>query len=103
MSEFRNRIESQRQAVKIVNSFKIYDEPLYSLTEKSINRWVLVNQIDPNAAHVNLVIQASKKLFFLANKSQEQITEDYKKLSKNVENILEQITQEMSILRKNSR
>lgn len=101
MSEFRNRIESQREAVKIVNSFHLYGEPLFSLTEKSINRWISVNQIDPKAVHVNLVIQASKKLFFLANKSQEQITEDYKQLSKDVENLLVQISREMRVLRKN--
>ncbi|EGR2770784.1 hypothetical protein QRC92_001234 [Vibrio parahaemolyticus] len=102
MSEFRNRIESQREAVKIVNSFHLYEEPLFSLTEKSINRWVSINQIDPKAVHVNLVIQASKKLFFLANKSQEQVTEDYKKLSKDVEDLLIQISREMSALRQNA-
>ncbi|ENJ2786050.1 hypothetical protein AB0656_000458 [Vibrio parahaemolyticus] len=101
MSEFRNRIESQREAIKIVNSFHLYGEPLFSLTEKSINRWVSINQIDPEAEHVNLVIQASKKLFFLANKSQEQITEDYKKLSKDVEDIFVKISQEMSLLQQN--
>ncbi|MGF1718375.1 hypothetical protein L4D08_26350 [Photobacterium chitinilyticum] len=98
MSEFRNRIESQREAVKIVNSFHLYDEPLFSLTEKSIARWVSVNQIDPKATHVELVIRASKKLFFLANKSQEQITEDYKQLSKDVEILLAQISREMGML-----
>ncbi|HGO5303678.1 TPA: hypothetical protein ACK21Z_004507 [Vibrio harveyi] len=102
MSEFRNRIESQREAIKIVNSFYLYEEPLFSLTEKSINRWVSINQIDPEAEHVNLVIRASKKLFFLANKSQEQITEDYKKLSKDVEDILVQISHEMSVLHQNT-
>lgn len=102
MSEFRNRIESQREAVKIVNSFHLYEEPLFSLTEKSINRWVSTNQINPKAVHVNLVIQASKKLFFLANKSQEQVTEDYKKLSKDVDDLLTQISREMSALLQNA-
>ncbi|ELF1354382.1 hypothetical protein ACPFT9_003502 [Vibrio cholerae] len=102
MSEFRNRIDSQREAVKIVNGFNLYDEPLFSLTEKSITRWVSVNQIDPNSEHVNLLIQTSKRLFFLANKSQEQITDDYKKLSKDVEELLAQISRKMSVLRKNA-
>ncbi|MEZ8719149.1 hypothetical protein AB6D81_24625 [Vibrio splendidus] len=43
-------------------------------------------------------MQASKKLFFLANKSQEQITEDYKKLSKDVELIFTEINKEMKRL-----
>ncbi|HDI3323465.1 TPA: hypothetical protein PMD23_003663, partial [Vibrio cholerae] len=93
---------SQREAVKIVNGFNLYDEPLFSLTEKSITRWVSVNQIDPNSEHVNLLIQTSKRLFFLANKSQEQITDDYKKLSKDVEELLAQISRKMSVLRKNA-
>jgi hypothetical protein len=102
MSEFRNRIDSQREAVKIVNGFNLYDEPLFSLTEKSITRWVSVNQIDPKSEHVNLLIQTSKRLFFLANKSQEQITDDYKKLSKDVEELLAQISRKMSVLRKSA-
>ncbi|MEZ8820878.1 hypothetical protein AB4562_20505 [Vibrio sp. 10N.222.54.A1] len=98
MSEFKNRIESQRDAVKIVNSFNLYKEPLFSLTEKSIIRWTSANLIDPKAKHVDLIMQASKKLFFLANKSQEQITEDYKKLPKDVELIFTEINKEMKRL-----
>ncbi|PKG59145.1 hypothetical protein [Shewanella sp. GutDb-MelDb] len=101
MSEFRNRIESQREAVKIVNSFNLYNEPLFSLTEKSINRWVSVNTINPADIHVDLIYQASKKLFFLANKSQGQITDDYQLLSKEVTRLLKSINREMSELNKN--
>ncbi|MCC8381046.1 hypothetical protein ACP179_22815 [Xenorhabdus stockiae] len=100
MSEFRNRIESQREVVKIVNSFNLYKEPLFSLTAKSINRWVSVNTINPQAHHVDLITQTSRKLFFLANKSQEQITDDYQQLSKEITNLLDKINREMDKLSK---
>jgi hypothetical protein len=84
MSEFNNRIIAQRDALKVVNSTKFYNEPLLSLTEKAINRWVMNNGIDSSDAIVVLLKSMSKTLFFLANKSQEQVSEDYKVLSKRV-------------------
>ncbi|WP_417593879.1 hypothetical protein [Oceanospirillum sp.] len=102
MSEFRNRIDSQREAIKIVNSFQLYDEFLFSLTEKSINRWVAANQIDPKARHVGLLVEVSSKLSFLANKSQEQITEDYIELSKSVSKILDQLFDELNKIKNNN-
>ena len=84
MSEFNNRITAQRNALKVINEAELYGEPLLSLTEKAINRWVLSNSIYTNDAIVLLLISMSGTLFFLANKSQEQITEDYKILSEKV-------------------
>jgi hypothetical protein len=98
MSEFSNRIESQREAIKIVNGFNFYNEPLFSLTEKAIKRWVSSNMISPDSTHVQLILKLSEKLFFLANKSQEQITEGYKTLSIDVNDLLSDISLEMSKL-----
>ncbi len=84
MSEFNNRINAQRDALKVINSKDLYDEPLLSLTEKAINRWVENNGIDNKEFFVVLLKDISGSLFFLANKSQEQITDDYKVLSKKV-------------------
>lgn len=99
MSEFNSRISAQRKTLKIVNGFCIYDEPLLSLSDKAINRWVSVNKIDPEESFVLLIKATSKKLFFLANKSQEQITEDYQKLSQEVFGLIEKIKDEMAKLR----
>ncbi|MDW5419258.1 hypothetical protein R6242_22045 [Iodobacter sp. CM08] len=85
MSEFNNRITAQRDALAIVNSADIYREPLLSLTEKAINRWVSTNGIIVTESIVLLLKSMSGTLFFLANKSQEQISEDYEVLSKKVD------------------
>lgn len=84
MSEFNNRIGAQRDALKIVNGSKLFVESLLSLTEKAIDRWSRNNKIDAHDPIVTLLKSMSGNLFFLANKSQEQITEDYKVLSSKV-------------------
>lgn len=84
MSEFSNRIKIQREALKVVNGSGVFREPLLSLTEKAIDRWSNNNDLS-NIDHVTLLLkEMSGTLFFLANKSQEQITEDYKVLCKRV-------------------
>jgi hypothetical protein len=96
MNEFNNRIVSQRDALKIVNSTESYNEPLLSLTEKAINRWVESNGIDGRDTIISLLKSLSGTLFFLANKSQEQISEDYTILSKKVSEQLSQLKIEMN-------
>lgn len=84
MSEFNNRIIAQRDALKLVNGANLYQEHLLSLSEKAINRWILNNSLSPEDAVVSLLKSLSGSLFFLANKSQEQVTEDYRVLSEKV-------------------
>jgi hypothetical protein len=84
MSEFNNRIIAQRDALKIVNGSELFAEPLLSLTEKAIDRWSRNNKVDTQDLIVTLLKSMSGTLFFLANKSQEQVTEDYRDLSKKV-------------------
>jgi hypothetical protein len=84
MSEFNNRIGAQRDALKIVNGAELFAESLLSLTEKAINRWSINNKVDAHDSIIALLKSMSGTLFFLANKSQEQVTEDYKVLSEKV-------------------
>lgn len=84
MSEFNNRISAQRDALKIVNGSGLFFESLMSLTEKAIERWSKSNQLDIHDPIITLLKSMSGTLFFLANKSQEQVTEDYKVLSDKV-------------------
>lgn len=81
MSEFSNRIEAQRQILRIVNRRSWGGEQLFSLSSKAISRWVDINRLDASAQMVCLVTAAAEKLFFLANKSQEQVSEDYRATS----------------------
>jgi hypothetical protein len=88
MSEFNNRISAQRDALKIVNGSSLFIEPLMSLTEKAIERWSRNNKVNAHDSIIILLKSMSGTLFFLANKSQEQVTEDYKVLSDNVSALL---------------
>ena len=95
MNEFNNRIAAQRQVLQLVNRKKWEKEELLGLSTKAIERWTSVNRIDPESRLVELVKTASGKLFFLANKSQEQISEDYKMISKEIAVISQTIEQEI--------
>ncbi|MEH2399665.1 hypothetical protein [Nostoc sp.] len=95
MNEFNNRIAAQRQVLQLVNRKKWEKEELLGLSTKAIERWISVNRIDPESRLVELVKTASAKLFFLANKSQEQISEDYKMISKEIAVISQTIEQEI--------
>ena len=80
MAEFNNRIAAQRDILQVVNG-RTQKEELFSLSSKAIDRWIAANQINPDSHLVQLIRNSSGKLFFLANKSQEQITEEYKLVS----------------------
>jgi hypothetical protein len=95
MNEFNNRIAAQRQVLQLVNRRKGEKEELLGLSSKAIERWISVNRIDPESRLVELVKTASAKLFFLANKSQEQISDDYKLISKEIAVISQTIEQEI--------
>lgn len=84
MYDFLNRVDAQRMVLDSVNRRLWEREPLMSLSKKSIDRWMECNLIDRQSDLASLLFLTSEKLFFLANKSQEQITEDYKSLSKEV-------------------
>ena len=96
MSEFNNRINAQRDALKIVNGSGLFIESLLSLTEKAIDRWSKNNKLDAHDPIIALLKSMSGTLFFLANKSQEQVTEDYKVLSDKVSTQLYDLELEMA-------
>ena len=72
--EFNNRISAQRQLLNIINRNPWPVEDLFGLSSKAIDRWIRANQLDPQTALVRTIVAVSDKLFFLANKSQEQIS-----------------------------
>lgn len=91
MTEFSNRIDAQRSVLKIVNDSVKTNEQLFSLSSKAIQRWGNINKINPNSELISLIIKISDKLFFLANKSQEQISTEYKNISKEISVITQEI------------
>lgn len=96
MSEFNNRIAAQRQILQVVNRKQWEKEELLGLSRKAIERWISVNRIHPESRLVELVRIASSKLFFLANKSQEQISDEYKMISREIMDIFREIELEIS-------
>ncbi|MDH5230928.1 MAG: hypothetical protein OEY38_12755 [Gammaproteobacteria bacterium] len=96
MNEFNNRISAQRDVLTLVNSIQHYREPLFGLTEKAINRWVTHNAINVSDPIVTILKSLSENLFFLANRSQEQITEDYKVLSIRISDLISTLRQELA-------
>jgi hypothetical protein len=91
MSEFNNRIDSQRRILRLVNSSRVVQEELFGLSSGALERWARINGLDEHDPLLALLKQAAAKLFFLSNKSQEQITEEYQSLSADVGSLTEQI------------
>lgn len=95
MTDFNNRISAQRKILSIINSVP-WKEELFGLSSGSIERWTKSNgEIISSPKLINLINEAAGKLFFLANKSQEQITEDYKLLSLEVSEVTTKIKREI--------
>lgn len=94
MSEFQNRITAQREILHIVNNI-VWKEELLGLSNGAINRWIEQNQLNKGSQLVKLINEAANQLFFLSNKSQEQITEEYKTLSNHITLITNRIMQEV--------
>jgi hypothetical protein len=75
--EFNNRIVAQRAVLRAVNHKVRGTEQLFGLSTKAIDRWISVNRLESGSPIVKLVKDISAKLFFLANRSQEQISDEY--------------------------
>lgn len=77
-AEFNSRVDLQRQVLKIVNS-KSFNIQLSGLSKPALENWIMINSVSNNELK-NTLFKISELLFFIANKSQDQITEEYKKL-----------------------
>ena len=95
MNEFNNRIDAQRNILRTVNKHSWSAEKLSGLSNKAIDRWILANQIDASSRLAELIRSAGRALYFLASKSQEQITDEYKYRSQDVASITDEIATEL--------
>src|SRR5213080_937167 len=94
MNEFNSRIAAQRNVLQLVNRKNWGKEELFGLSRQAIDRWVSVNRIDPESQLVKLIENVSAKLFFLANRSQEQVSDEYKLASSEISSIAKSIEME---------
>lgn len=100
MTEFNNRIAAQREILLAVNRVH-WREELYGMSSGALDRWARANDVDRQSRLMRLLGDAASKLFFLANKSQEQITEEYRMRSSEVSSLTEEIR--LATLRTNFR
>jgi hypothetical protein len=76
MSEFVNRVDAQRAILAAVNE-RSWNEELLGLSSEAIHRWTESNRIDATSDINKLLRSLSERLAFLANKSQEHLSEEY--------------------------
>lgn len=96
MDEFLNRITAQRKVINIVNGKTKNSFPLVGLSSKSIQRWKLENSISNDSELMKALISISSQLFFLANRSQEQVTNEYRLLSKSISDLIDNLDQNIN-------
>jgi len=97
MSEFNSRMATQRKILQLVNTKKWETEDLFGLSSKAIERWISANRLDPQSKLIKLVMTASSQLFFLANKSQEQLSDEYASASDQIRVIAQEIETELGM------
>jgi hypothetical protein len=90
VSEFVDRMGAQRALLQVVNSREWHEE-LFGLSSQAINRWTDSNRMSPDSEVVTLLRSASERLSFLANRSQMQVSEDYRRVSHDVQALTEEI------------
>lgn len=91
MDQFLSRVDAQRRVINIVNREIKSNFPLVSLSAKSLEKWKIENSITDESELINNLFLISSKLFFLSNKSQEQITNEYRLLSKTVDDLIDNL------------
>jgi len=99
-NEFNDRIAAQRAILRVVNGFLWDAEPLLGLSRKAIDRWITRNKIEMDSTIAVHVTTVSSKLFFLANKSQDQISEEYQLVRSEIIAACDAIARELSLTEK---
>jgi len=90
MIEFRNRLTIQRKLLNLINR-KIGGFSLNGISVYTIQRWCNDNNLDVNSDLVFKIKLISKELQFLANRSQEAISLEYKTKVSTIENLMLEI------------
>lgn len=96
MDQFNNRMDAQRRVLRVVNTAQRWQEELCGLSAKAIERWIRVNQIPADGRASGLVVAISELLFFLATKSQDQLSKEYTTLFADVESLTDNLEKELA-------
>ncbi|HEX8940663.1 MAG TPA: hypothetical protein VF763_10940 [Candidatus Limnocylindrales bacterium] len=90
MSEFGDRLRAQRDVLRVVNAVA-WTEELFGLSNQAIRRWMERNDVPAGSEVARQLRLASERLGFLANRSQSQVTDDYRQAWQDVQNATEEI------------
>lgn len=96
MNDFNNRISAQRDVLELINCHFVSGEQLFGLSKKAIDRWCTENNFPQGSNLHKLLIAIADVLFFLANKSQEQVTHEYQEISTRYGILVEKIRCELN-------
>lgn len=77
MDEFVGRMATQRHVLNVVNKKLSSTEKLFGLSAHAIERWTLVNRLEPKSELIQLIKRISSELFFMATRSQEPVSNEY--------------------------
>lgn len=91
MDEFIGRMATQRRILDIVNSSPGGKEKLFGLSAGAIQRWELANNFAPSTHLVTLLRELSSELFFMATRSQEPVSDEYKVRSRKIATLVQQL------------
>lgn len=95
MSEFNSRMAAQRRIVHLINSKSKGKEELFGLSIQAIDRWIIANRINADSRLVYLIKGAASLIACLATKSQEQVSEDYFAMARDIDTFIGQIEDEI--------
>lgn len=90
MDEFNNRINAQRRVLSVINS-NVVTEPLFGLSRKAIERWLNENHVLHTEMIASKLFEVAAELAFLATKSQQQVTEEYRRISVRVNQLVDDL------------
>jgi len=95
MTEFKTRIAAKREVLSTVNAYP-WQEELMGLSRKAIGRWLNQNRHARELDCASILKEISARLRFLANESQQQITEEYAHTYQEVVDLTEDLSEQLS-------
>lgn len=96
MTEFSDRVDTQRRILKAVNSRAWRNEQLFALNGSAIQRWASANGIEPSARLIMLLTSASSEIFAMAHHSDDPIAGTYQLTKERVARIEGQVISELA-------
>lgn len=99
MPEFGDRIRAQRDVLRVVNA-ATWTEPLLGLSHKALQRWTETNAVPVDSDLARQLLRASERLGFLANRSQMQVSDEYRRAWREMQETTQCIRESIRLLRR---